>query len=57
MDDPDYKELSYTNSDPIEQMPVYFVIDAYSNSGAGDFFFDLGDYRPYNRSIEYFQSL
>ena len=37
MDDPDYKELSYTNSDPIEQMPVYFVIDAYSNSGAGDF--------------------
>ena len=36
VDDPDTKELSYTNTGD-HSVPVYFIVDAYSSSGAGDF--------------------
>ena len=36
VDDPDTTTLSYTNSEALV-VAVYFVVDAYSSSGAGDF--------------------
>ena len=36
VDDPDNTELTYKNSELYVE-PVYFVVDAYSSSGSGDF--------------------